>query len=164
MNGSTVSKHIQKISAFFGHLGAIALFSMMILTTVDVTGRYLFNKPVMGAFEITEYLILILVFSFLADTQSQKSHVSVDLFFQKFPQTVRFIANLLNHVACFAFTVLIAWMSFLKALELKEVGEASPNLFIPDYPFVYFLVVGCIVLSLEYLGDIITILSGKKED
>ena len=89
MNGATVSKHIQKISTFFGYLGAIALFAMMILTTVDVAGRYLFNAPVLGAFEITEYLILILVFSFLADTQSQKIHVSVDLLFERFPESVR---------------------------------------------------------------------------
>lgn len=164
MNVSTFSKYIQKVSTFFGYLGAIALFAMMSLTTIDVAGRYLFNSPIMGAFELTEYLILILIFSFLCNAQSNKDHVTVDLFFNKFPKSVRFIANIVNHVACFTLTVLIVWMSFLKALELKEVGEASPNLVIPDYPFALFLVVGCIVLSLEYLRDIIKIVSGKKED
>lgn len=163
MGGSPISKNFQKISDFFGYLGSIALFGMMVLTTIDVTGRYLFNSPLMGAFEITEYLVLILVFSFLGNSQSYKVHVSVDLFFQKFSKKVRLIAELFNHIACFAFTALIGWMSFLKALELKEVGEASPNLQIPDYPFVYFLVVGCIVLSLEYLSDIITTIAKNTE-
>lgn len=159
MNGSDISKNIQKISTFFGYMGSAALFAIMLLTTVDVAGRYLFNTPLMGAFEITEYLIVILVFSFLGDTQSQKLHVSVDLLFLKFPKKLRYIADLLNHIACFAFSLLIAWMSFLKALEIKEVGEASPNLLIPDYPFVFFLVAGSIMLSLEYLSDIITIIN-----
>lgn len=163
MNGSTISKKFQKISDFFGYLGSIALFGMMVLTTIDVTGRYIFNSPLMGAFEITEYLILILVFSFLGNAQSYNVHVSVDLFFNRFPQKVRFVAELFNHIACFAFTVLIGWMSILKSMELKEVGEASPNLQIPDYPFVYFLVAGCIVLSLEYFSDIITTIARKME-
>jgi TRAP-type C4-dicarboxylate transport system permease small subunit len=137
---------------------------MMMLTTADVVGRYLFNSPIMGAFELTEYLVLILIFSFLCDAQSHKNHVSVDLLFAKFPKKARFAADLFNHVACLGLMALIAWMSVLKALELKEVGEASPNLFIPDYPFVFFLVVGCIALCLEYLRDIIALLSRRGED
>jgi TRAP-type C4-dicarboxylate transport system permease small subunit len=88
----------------------------------------------------------------------------VDLLFKKFPKKIREIANILNHIACLGLTILIVWMSFLKALEMKEFGEASPNLVIPNYPFVFFLVVGCTVLGLEYLRDIIEMVSGKKED
>lgn len=164
MDSSTVTKKIKKLSTLFGYLGAVALFFMMLLTTADVAGRYLFNSPIIGAFELTEYLVLILIFSFLCNAQSHKDHVSVDLLFQKFPKKIRDIANILNHVACLLLTALIVWMSFLKALELKEVGEASPNLVIPDYPFVFFLVAGCVVLCLEYLSDIIGMVSGKKED
>jgi TRAP-type C4-dicarboxylate transport system permease small subunit len=164
MIGSTVSKKIKKLSLFFGYLGAVALFCMMLLTTTDVAGRYLFNAPITGAFELTEYLVLILIFSFLCNAQSHKDHVSVDLLFNKLPKKIRNGANILNHVACLLLSALIVWMSILKALELKEVGEASPNLVIPVYPFVFFLVAGCIALCLEYLRDIIAILSGTKED
>lgn len=164
MNSSTFSKIIQKISTLFGYLGAVALFAMMLLTTSDVVGRYIFNSPILGAFELTEYLVLILIFSFLCNAQSSKDHVSVDLLFNKFPKKLRDVVNIFNHVVCLILAALIVWMSFLKALELKEVGEASPNLVIPDYPFVYFLVAGCVVLCLEYLRDIIVLVSGKKED
>lgn len=163
MKSSGFLKNIQRISTIFGYLGCIALFAMMVLTTIDVVGRYLFNAPLIGAFELTEYLVLILIFSFLCNAQSHKIHVSVDLLFEKFPKKIRYIADLLNHVACFLLMALIAWMSYLKALELKEVGEASPNLVIPDYPFVFFLVIGCIVLCFEYLRDIIMMVSGKRE-
>jgi TRAP-type C4-dicarboxylate transport system permease small subunit len=163
MDSLSFSKKIQKASSIFGYFGAIALFAMMLLTTIDVVGRYLFNAPLMGAFELTEYLVLILIFSFLCNAQSHKDHVSVDLLFNKFPSRLRKTINILNHVACLLLMALIAWMSYFKALELKEVGEASPNLVIPDYPFVFFLVLGCIVLCLEYLRDIVLLISGKKE-
>jgi TRAP-type C4-dicarboxylate transport system permease small subunit len=163
MDSLSFSKKIQKVSSILGYFGAFALFAMMLLTTIDVVGRYLFNAPLMGAFEITEYLVLILIFSFLCNAQSHKDHVSVDLLFNKLPRKCRNIINIINHTACLVLMALIAWMSYFKALELKEVGEASPNLVIPDYPFVFFLVLGCIVLCLEYIRDIILLITGKKE-
>jgi hypothetical protein len=44
-------------------LGMVALFAMMCLTTVDAVWRYLFNSPIVGAYEITEkYLMLTCIF------------------------------------------------------------------------------------------------------
>ena len=71
--------------------------------------------------------------------------------------------ELFNHTICLILMALITWMGFKKALELKEVGEASPNLQIPDYPFVFFLAFGCIVLCLEYVSDLIGLLISRKE-
>jgi hypothetical protein len=59
--------------------------------------------------------------------------------------------------------ILITWMGLEKALELMEVGEASPNLGIPDYPFVFFLTLGCTIMCIEYIRDIIRLLSNIKE-
>jgi TRAP-type transport system small permease protein len=163
MDTLIITKKLKKFSTGLSYVGAVALFAMMLLTASDVVGRYLFNKPVLGAYELTEYLVLILIFSFLSNTQAHKDHVSVDLIFVKFPKKARFIINLFNHIVCLVLMLLICWMSFLKALELKEVGEASANLHIPQYPFVYFLVIGCVVMSIEYVRDIILIISGNED-
>ena len=37
-----------------GACAAILLFCLMALTTADVIGRYVFNSPLRGAFELTE--------------------------------------------------------------------------------------------------------------
>ena len=42
---------------------AAILFAMMVLTTVDVVARYVFNRPLRGAFEITELLLVVLIFA-----------------------------------------------------------------------------------------------------
>ncbi len=113
-------------SSFLSKLGAIALVGMMGLTTADVICRYLFNSPILGAFEITEFLVLILIFSFLGYTQAQKSHVSVDLLTSLFPRKVQLIIDLINHTVCFLLMLLISWMGTLNALDLMDVGERSP--------------------------------------
>jgi TRAP-type C4-dicarboxylate transport system permease small subunit len=163
MHIESISRKLEWLSKKLAYLGAVALLCMMLLTTADVTGRYLFNKPVLGAFELTEFLVLILIFSFLAQAQSNKTHVAVDLFLARFPQKLRLIIGVFNHIVCLVLMALIAWMSAVRAIELKEFAEASSNLQIPKYPFAYFVVIGCVALCLEYIRDLIRLTTPKKK-
>ena len=151
------------LSSVLAYVGAVALFGTMCLTAADVIGRYAFNSPILGVFELTEFLVLILIFSFLAYTQSQKTHVAVELLLKILPRRIQAYIEVLNHIICLVLMILITWMGFQKALELMEVGEASPNLGIPDYPFVFFLTLGCTIMCIEYIRDIIRLLSNIKE-
>src|SRR6266550_4015713 len=45
------------------YVGVIATFAMMCLTSADALSRYTFNRPILGAFEITEkYLMVAAIF------------------------------------------------------------------------------------------------------
>jgi TRAP-type C4-dicarboxylate transport system permease small subunit len=109
-------------------------------------------------------MVLILIFSFLAYTQARKSHVSVDLFMMHFPKRLKHVIEIFNHLACLVIMALITWMGVDKALELMETGESSPNLALPTYPFVFFLVLGCAIMCIEFIRDVIMILQNKKEN
>ena len=163
MNVQSASEKLGKLSSFLSNLGALALFAMMVITTADVVGRYLFNKPILGVFELTEFLVLIVIFSFLAYTQSHKGHVAVDLLVLLFPKRLQLYIELFNHTICLLLMVLITWMGIVKALELMEIGETSPNLLVPNYPFVFYLVLGCAVMCIEYIRDLIRLLGSRKE-
>jgi TRAP-type C4-dicarboxylate transport system permease small subunit len=156
-------KNLKSLSTYLAYIGAFSLFAMMCLTMADVVGRYIFNKPILGVFEITEFMVLVLIFSFLGYTQAQKSHVSVDLFMMLFPKKLKVLIEVFNHLVSFAMMALIAWMGVDKALELMVAGEASPNLALPTYPFVFFLVLGCAVMCVEFIRDTIMILKNIKE-
>ena len=45
---------------------------MMLLTFVDVVARYLFNRPIRGAFEVTELMLLVLIFAGLPLVSSRR--------------------------------------------------------------------------------------------
>jgi TRAP-type C4-dicarboxylate transport system permease small subunit len=134
----------------------------MCLTTADVVGRYIFNRPITGVFELTEYLVLILIFSFIGYTQSRKSHVAVDLVIGKIPEKIKALIDIGNHAVCLILMILITWMGVEKAFELKAVGEASPNLQIPAYPFAFFLVLGCVVMCIELIRDIMGFIADRQ--
>jgi TRAP-type C4-dicarboxylate transport system permease small subunit len=157
-------KRSELFSSTLAYLGAVSLFIMMCLTVADVLGRYVFNKPITGTFELTELMVLILIFSFLANAQANKAHVTVDLILSRFPKTFRVYIELFNHIMSLALMILITWIGALRALELKEVAEASPNLGIPTYPFAFFLVLGCIVMCIEYIRDLICAVQREKGD
>ena len=61
-----------------GAAAAMLLFGLMALTTADVIGRYIFNWPLRGAFEITELLLLTLIFAGLPLASRADEHVTLD--------------------------------------------------------------------------------------
>ena len=147
-------KKRKSLSTYLSYIGNFALAGMMLLTTTDVVGRYFFNAPVLGAYEITEYLMLIMVFSFLALAQSAKVHINVDIVFSHLPAGLRNFLERFNHLVCLLMMILVTWMSVLRVFELRRTGEASVLLKIPDYPFAAFLVIGCLVFSIEFFKDV----------
>jgi len=84
----------------------------------------------------------------------------IELLPKRFLRTI----DLVNHAICLILMGLITWQGVLRALEMKEFGRASPNLQIPDYPFVFFLVLGCLALCLEYIRDLFRLAGGKKRN
>jgi TRAP-type C4-dicarboxylate transport system permease small subunit len=163
MDAEILVKKLGWISNKLSYLGAVGLFAMMLLTAGDVAGRYLFNKPILGAFELTEFLVLILIFSFLARAQAEKNHVSVDLLVGRFSKKWRSVIGIINHAVCLGLMGLFVWMTTSRAMELNEFSEASSNLGIPKYPFALFVVIGFAALGLEYVRDLIRMANTKKK-
>lgn len=163
MERESLLRKMESLSSLLAWVGSIALVCMMTLTTADVVGRYLFNSPILGVFEITEFLVLILIFSFIGYAQTNKAHVSVDLLVAQLPRQWQIWMDLFTHLICLFLMALITWMGIRRGLELMAVGGASPNLKVPVYPFVFFLALGCAVLCIQYLVDLIRLLADLKE-
>lgn len=59
---------------------AASLLAMMILTFVDVVGRYVFRAPIFGSSEMISYLLAVTVFAGLAVVTGERNHVTIALF------------------------------------------------------------------------------------
>ena len=165
MNIEKIIKISGLFSFVFARIGCLALLMMMGVTVVDVAGRFIFNSPILGSFEITQYLIVVMVFSFIGYAQAEKWHVNVDILVNIFSGKTQSLINLFNCSISLVLMILIAWMGFEKALESLATGDKPMNLPIPQYPFVFFLALGCGVLCIEFLRDILGTFrkSTKKE-
>ena len=122
-------------SRTLGFVTVVALFAMMWLTFVDVWGRYLFRAPVTGAYEITEFLMGILIFSGLPILCAQEGHIAIDVFDSLIPRGwKRPHRAIVNLISCGVLGVL-AWRMFIQAGELTKTHEVTMTLKIPHGPF-----------------------------
>lgn len=148
----------EKISGFSKYLSygaGMVLVAMMLLTTADVAGRYLFNTPIMGVFELTEFMMVCLVFCSLAYTQSKKAHVAVDILTTMIPPKGQRAIEFINCLISFCILALITWKSIERGFEVMASKDSSAILQIPVYPFMFLVALGSAALSLEYLKDML---------
>jgi TRAP-type C4-dicarboxylate transport system permease small subunit len=144
---------LDKPSKYLGYLGAAVLFLMMLLTTIDVASRYLFNSPILGALEITEFMVVTVVFCFLGITQQEKGHVAVDLVIGNLPSRSRRVIGFINRAASLFILSLITWMTSQRGMELLHLKEYSGTLHIPVSPFVLLVALGCGAMCWELVRE-----------
>ena len=82
---SGVESRLKTVAIWFAIISAIALFCMMFLTAIDVFGRWLFNKPLFGAYELIGTLLIIAGPFAMAITQLDRKHISISLLVELLP-------------------------------------------------------------------------------
>ena len=113
---------------------------MMCLTFADVVARYLFNSPIRGAFEVTELMLLVLIFAGLPLVSHADEHVTMDFIDRMVPAAAVATLVRLVHALVSAMFFFLAWQMWIKAARISEYGDTTDVLRILVGPFVYFMV------------------------
>jgi TRAP-type C4-dicarboxylate transport system permease small subunit len=142
---------VHPISKVMNRVASVALFSMMFLTIADVFLRKVFSRSILGTVEVTEFLLLILVFFALAQTEVLNGHVKVDLVMGRFSTRTQAAVDMITQLICFVMFGLFTWSALVYSEKMREAAEVSQDLWLPIYPFVYVVVAGCAILSLALL-------------
>lgn len=118
----------RRVAPVLGWFAAAVLFALMALTCADVAGRYLFNSPIWGAFELTEMMLAALIFAALPLVSLKNDHVTVDLFDPITPDWLLRIQHVAACVIGFACTAYLAWRLWIRAGNLLAAGETTAQL------------------------------------
>ena len=138
---------IYPISKKLDRIASIILFFMMLLTVADVFLRKVFSRPIMGSVEVTEFMMVGLVFFSLAQTEVLNRHVKVDLLMSRLGEKTQGLIDMITQFVCFLLFGAITWSTLIYSAKMRASGEVSQDLWIPIYPFVYMVVMGCALLS-----------------
>jgi len=122
-----------------GIAASALLFGMMVLTFFDVVGRYLLNRPIRGAFEITELGLLVLIFAGLPLVSHADEHVTMDFIDRILPQRFARAWIRVVHTICAAIMFFLAWQVWIKANRIASYSDTTDVLRITIGPFVYFM-------------------------
>ena len=144
----------RRADALLGVAASILLFCLMSLTFVDVLARYLLNRPIRGAFEITELTLLVLIFAGLPLVSHADEHVTMDFIDRLLPDRIAELWVRLVHAACAAIMFFLAWQVWIKAGRLSSYGDTTDVLRITLGPFVYFMAAMIALTGLVHLYKI----------
>ncbi len=114
---------------------------MMFLTFVDVVARYVFSRPVRGAFEVTELMLVVLIFAGLPLVSWADEHALMDFIDRLLGARAQRLLVCAVQAACAAVMFLLTWLIWLKADRIWAYRDATDVLRVVYGPFVYFMAV-----------------------
>jgi len=141
--------------ALLGVAASVILLLMMALTVVDVVARYVFSRPLRGAFEVTELMLLVLIFAGLPLVSFSDEHAVMDFIDRLLgPRGQRRLERAVQLVNA-AFMFLLTWLVWRKADRIWAYRDATDVLRIVYGPFVYFMAVTLALAALIHLYKVV---------
>lgn len=128
--------------------GACVTLIMVFLTVSDVLLRYLLNSPILGSYELSEYMLVVLVFSSLPYTERMNKHVKVDAFLSHFSKRSQCIIEVVTDSLGIAVLYLCAWENLKLGYRKWSLGEITGALPIPTFPMHLIISAGTILFGI----------------
>lgn len=154
MSAAAASPSKRRADVLLGVVASAILFAMMLLTVVDVVARYVFNRPLRGAFEVTELMLLVLIFAGLPLVSFSDEHAVMDFIDRVLgPRALGWLQRAVQ-LANAAFLLFLAWLMWLKADRIWGYRDTTDVLRIVYGPFVYFMAVSLALAGLIHLAKV----------
>lgn len=144
-------------------VAVLATFTMMLLTTADATGRYLLNRPILAAYEITaNYLMIAAVFLALPYAYRQGANIRVTFLVERLGRGPRLVINHVVQVASIAYCAALVFATFQQARHILATRTTFVTLDLPLWPAHLVLSVGLFLLTLMMLVDLREVRKGRS--
>jgi len=144
-----------QVSRVLNVIGVIAVGMLMLLITLHVLGRELFNAPITGITDICEFVMIIAVYCAVAYCAVVRGHISVDLIVSRFSERGQAITDTVTGFGSLAFFSLVAWSATSHVLVSHARGDSSLTWSIVTWPFRIVLLIGIVMLCLVLLVDFV---------
>jgi TRAP-type C4-dicarboxylate transport system permease small subunit len=105
-----------------------ATFGMMVLTTADAGGRYLFNRPILAAFELTtNYLMVAAVFLALPHAYRQGANIRVTFLVDRLGRRPRLVIDHAVQLISMLYCAMLVFATFQQASTSCPPGRCLPH-------------------------------------
>jgi TRAP-type C4-dicarboxylate transport system permease small subunit len=125
--------------------------TLALLTLTDVLGRYVFNVSVVGAVELTEMLMVGVIFCGVVLATEAREHVAVDLLPLPFGAAGQRWMQTLSHALAASISGLLGTVTWSQALSALDYGDQTTMLRLPLAPMVFFMSTMLFINTLAHL-------------
>ena len=159
----TIEKFLDRCETVLLYIAVFATFVMMCLTTADAAGRYLFNRPITGAYEVTEqYLMVAMVFLGFSYAYRGGAYIRVTLLVDHVPRVVRIFFDFLAQVFSIAYGILLVVATVQQYLRVAGDRMTLSTVDIPVAPAYLMVPVGLFFMSVLMLLDLPRVRRGES--
>jgi len=151
MNGRwrrTVFKYLTEAVNWVAY---ISISAIVLITSIDVIGRYFLNMPLLGGLELLELSMAVFGGFAILYTTTRRGHISVDLFFVRFPKRLQIAIDSFGSILGSAVWGVIAYRVFVLGKQSLMTRFSSAILNIPIGPFEIVLALALALYSLVLL-------------
>jgi TRAP-type C4-dicarboxylate transport system permease small subunit len=138
-----------------GVLSGAALFAIMALTFLDVMSRKLLDNSITGSLELTELLMVVVIFASLPLVSLRGEHVTFDSLDSYLPEWLRRSQAMLVHLLCAVALLALGWLMWREGGQFMQSGETTAQIKILKAPFIYLMALMCGVTGLVHLALIV---------
>ncbi len=144
-------------------LSCFFLFGMMILTFVDVAGRYVFNSPIYGAYEIVYLMMPALIFLAMPILCFKEGHVTIDLLDGFIPTGMkRWQAIIVNFISAVAIAF-IGWRLYALSGDQAIDLAVTDTLYLSKWPFSLFMAIMSWISAVALVFNVLGYLFLRRE-
>ncbi len=134
-----------------GLMAAMALFSLMWLTLIDVSGRKFLNNSVPGGLELTEILMVVVIFGALPLVSWRSEHVVFDSLDAYIPQWLKGVQARAVHLICAGTFAFLAYLMTTRAQRFAEYGDTTVHLQLSISPIAWLMSALLLITGLVHL-------------
>ncbi|MDD3657083.1 MAG: TRAP transporter small permease [Atribacterota bacterium] len=150
-------KTILKIISFLHYISYIAITILVMLTIVDILGRFLFNSPIRGKYELSGLLLVVIVFFTFGYSEYKQDNVKIDFLYERYPSFLKKIVDLVSQLIYLVIVATMAWRVIIYGKYMMSTNAVTGSLRIPYWPIILASSIGMIGLFLVVLVDLIYI-------
>lgn len=139
------------LPTFCALLSGTALFAIMALTFFDVVGRKLLDNSIPGSLEVTELLMVVLIFAALPLVSLRGEHVLFDSLDGYLSPRMLLVQKAVVHLLIAIALLALGGLMWKTAGQFMETGETTAQLKLLKAPFLYGMAGLCLLTGLIHL-------------
>jgi TRAP-type C4-dicarboxylate transport system permease small subunit len=144
-------------------VAAVATFAMMLLTTADASGRYLFNRPILAAYELTtSYLMIAGVFLAMPYAYRQGANIRVTFLVERLGRRARLVVDHVVQIVSILYCAALVVATFQQARHMLRTGTTFVTMELPLWPAHLVVSIGLFVTTLMMLLDLREVRRGRS--
>ncbi|GHF43824.1 TRAP transporter small permease subunit [Seohaeicola zhoushanensis] len=137
---SRLDRGLFKAEQVFALMSGIAVFLLMVLAVISVSGRNAFNRPMPGYVDWIEFAMPLIAFMGIAYTQRSGGHIRMDILVGKLKGRPLWAAEFVTTAVTLLLIVLLIWGSWAHVMRSLDFGaplwsrDSSIDIKLPLWP------------------------------